>query len=231
MKRNPPLTEGIYSMPKKRKKKDKRNSQKQKTSRDIVRHGKFQGNNLPQKSEPSSRFKKALLKLGTLSLAWKIFIALITLFVILSLSLPSIYYYSTSPITVNLGEIVDTSDPFSALFEVNNEGYVPIKNIKVSYWVRDANTDVGNVLEDVAVEREGYDIAHIEAHDQVTINWAPLIKSHEIRTADIEISVTYSFERQWWSSLLFGSRTEHFRFITVTKPDGELIWTKRSVSE
>ena len=175
--------------------------------------------------------KRVWLWLKNLSLIWKLIGIVVALMVLLLLTLPAINYTITRSVSVNPGVVVNSSDPFSALFELKNDGYVPISDVEYSYIIRDLDVgEVEHVLQNIVLN-ESILIPVIKGHGSTTINWDPLVASYGATSADIEITVSYRWEWEWWNWIPGGKNTQHYRFVTVQRPDGELVWTKRALSE
>ncbi len=157
--------------------------------------------------------------------------AILGLVVILFLTFPNYYYLMTSPVTITGDAVVNPEDPLSSLFEIHNNGLLPIRDVEILYVVHSVDTAQSkDVLKNVSVKGEGLDISVINPRDYMTINWAPLIATSDITKADLEIVSHYRIKWPppwgWWQL----NQTSCFRFVTVQAQSGQLLWTKRETT-
>ena len=119
---------------------------------------------------------------------------------------------------------INPADPFSSPFTLSNKGILPIYNVLFSCTLRDVKWQDGGVM-NIRTRTKADPIKRINAGEATTTFCKSLPYKAEIKSADIEVEVTYR------PAYLFWSKRSSIRFGTVTENDGSLRWVPKALSE
>jgi len=118
----------------------------------------------------------------------------------------------------------DSTKPFPAPFEVQNQGYLAIYDVEFSCVVQQTETTNGSQAFNLRTRIERPLIPVIKAGEKSTF-YCTFFWRENISYADIVAEVKYSPE------FLFWKKEKQSRFVTKKDPRGYFFWSPRALSE
>lgn len=128
-------------------------------------------------------------------------------------------------LTINLGEVVDRTNPFYSSFRLSNDGYVPIKNIRFKCEMKKVSLKDNSSFTNCSFTFSNYFIQSLNTSESTTIRFDNFFnKNMSVSFARIEVVVSYN---PFIFPLLF-KKVQQFE--TLQDSNGELFWVPVAVS-
>ena len=128
--------------------------------------------------------------------------------------------------TVSPMSVLNQQDPFSAPFIISNEGWVPLKDVRVESQILEMEDSNHNRFTDVSMRGYTPPAARIEPGEKHSVPLAPVsIQGVRIVRADVQLIVRY---RSAWVPIF--EKTNTFRFVLSVTGGGAYHWLPRAKS-